>query len=75
MAVKTIRLMDGVAGFDASGVHVLHLVRDPRAVVRSQLLMLGLSGFKEELPNFFQLKRMDDPDEQQTETRQAVGRM
>ena len=39
VVVKTIRLYDGVPSpaHDSSGVDIVHLVRDPRAVVQSQM--------------------------------------
>lgn len=45
VAVKSIRLTEGLGGkdYDASGLKVLHLVRDPRAVVRSQQAHLRTS--------------------------------
>ena len=45
VAVKSIRLNEGLGGkdYDVSGLKVLHLVRDPRAVVRSQQLHLRTS--------------------------------
>lgn len=45
VVLKLIRLRDGLSApaCEASGLKLLHLVRDPRAVVRSQL---GTFGFK-----------------------------
>lgn len=77
VATKTIRMLDGVGdatNYDTSGVHVLHLVRDPRAVVRSQLKMRGLKGFMSVLPNAEELERIGDWRKRQRETRRAVGR-
>ncbi|CAM9960046.1 unnamed protein product [Ectocarpus fasciculatus] len=76
VAVKTIRLLDGVgdaAKYDTSGVNILQLVRDPRAVVRSQLRHWGLDHFREALPNVRELKGMTDRRTRQTESRRAVG--
>lgn len=78
VATKTIRLVDGVgdaAKYDTSGVHVLHLVRDPRAVTRSQLLMRGFKGFESVLPNAHELEGIGDWKKRQRETRRAVGRL
>eukprot|EP00752_Nemacystus_decipiens_P011801 g10470.t1 len=76
VATKTIRLLDGVGDalkYDTTGMHVLQLVRDPRAVTRSQLIMRGLKGFKSVLPNARELESIDDWKERQKETRRAVG--
>ncbi|CAN0137659.1 unnamed protein product [Ectocarpus sp. 8 AP-2014] len=76
VAIKTIRLLDGVGDaekYDTSGVNILQLVRDPRAVVRSQLRHWGLDRFSEALPNVRELKGMTDWRARQTESRRAVG--
>eukprot|EP00904_Undaria_pinnatifida_P012062 jgi/Undpi1/7987/HiC_scaffold_24.g10459.m1 len=48
VAIKSIRLRDELNGpdWDASGLKLLHLVRDPRAVVRSQLGTFGNKAAK-----------------------------
>lgn len=77
VVLKTIRVFDGLDGATSdlvSGVNVLHLVRDPRAVVRSQLLNFGMKKFREVLPNFENLEGIKDGRKKQTETRRAVGR-
>lgn len=77
VAAKTIRLLDGVgdaAAYQASGVRVLHLVRDPRAVVRSQLGQHDWKAFKSVLPNFQELQGMSSWSRRKTETGRSLGR-
>lgn len=78
VAVKTIRVLEGfddATSYLASGAKVLHLVRDPRAVVRSQLLHFSTESFMEAIPNFQELRGIKDGRKRQTETRRALGQM
>lgn len=76
VVAKTIRAYNGVVrsqGYDASKVDVLHLVRDPRGVVNSQMVQWNLDHFANILPNYSALKTIRDPEEQQTEAYRALG--
>ncbi|CAN0191407.1 unnamed protein product [Scytosiphon promiscuus] len=76
VVVKTIRAYDGVLRspeHDTSGVHVLHLVRDPRGVVNSQMVQWNLDHFANILPNYEALRGIQDPDEQQVEAYRTLG--
>lgn len=76
--VKAIRAYDGVVrsqGHDFSGVNVLHLVRDPRGVVNSQMVQWNLEHFADTLPDYGALKSIQDPNEQQTEAYRALGHL
>lgn len=48
VVLKSIRMQDSLSAPDwqASGLKLLHLVRDPRAVVRSELATFGLKVAK-----------------------------
>lgn len=69
--VKTIRNVDGVGGpsDDASGMFVLHLVRDPRPVVRSERehLVRAVHRFSENM------NHTSDDEDNELDVVRAVG--